>query len=101
MSHTPSQNSNSARLEVLTLIKHTVQSLLDMQTAVVKCSTQFGHYKGPLIKILTMVIENCNSRRLGTVRVEYPCKDIRGEGSVKEIPAARGQTGRDAIHTYQ
>jgi hypothetical protein len=38
-----------------------------MQTAVVKCSTQFGHYKGPLIKLLSMVIENSNFRRLATV----------------------------------
>jgi hypothetical protein len=48
-----------------------------------------------------MVIENGNFRRLATVRGEYPCNDIRGEGSVKEIPAARVQTGRDALYTYQ
>jgi hypothetical protein len=72
-----------------------------MQTAVVKCSVQFGHYKEPLIKLLSKVIENRNFRRLATVRGEYPCNDIRGEGSVKEIPAAPEQTGRDALHTYQ
>lgn len=101
VSHTRSQNPNSARLKVLTFIKHTVPSLLDMQTAVVKCSTQFGHYKGPLIKFLYMVIEYRNFRHLATVRGEYTCNNITREGIVKEIPAARGQTGRDALHTYQ
>jgi len=85
----------------LTLIQHKVQSLLHTQAAVVKCSTQFGHYKGPLIKLLSMVIENRNFGRLATVRGEYPCNDIRGEGSVKDIPAARGQTGTVEHYTYQ
>ena len=99
--HTPSQSPNSARLKVLTLTKQTVQSLLDMQTAVVKCSTQFGHYKVSLIKFISLVIEYRNFRGLATVREEYTCNNITRKGIVKEIPAARGQTGRDALHTYQ
>jgi hypothetical protein len=47
-----------------------------------------------------MVIENVNFRRLATAKEEYTCNDIGG-GSVKEIPASREQTGRDAHYTYQ
>jgi hypothetical protein len=48
-----------------------------------------------------MVTENRNFGRLATVRGEYPRNDIRGKESVKEIPAARGETGTVEHYTYQ
>lgn len=51
------RKSDSAGLKVLTLIKHTVQILLYMQTAVFKWSTQFGHYKGTKLKFFPWLLK--------------------------------------------